>query len=169
VYVVSRWLYIARSKYLFLFVDLQAHSSHTPRLLALLVIDGFCNFAQNVVAFSVIALVSPLSYAVANCSKRIAVITVSLIALQNPVSFMNFVGMMTAVVGVLLYNKVCLMMLYGNLIAIAFFSGHVHASSVPSYKFWKIGKDSYLYLFRNCSATVFYLLLPHDAILFLFI
>lgn len=67
--------------------------------------DGVLNWLQNIIAFSVLSLVTPLTYAVASASKRIFVIAVSLLILGNPVTWVNCVGMTLAIVGVLCYNR----------------------------------------------------------------
>lgn len=72
----------------------------------LLLLDGFFNMLHNIFAFTVIAMVAPLSYAVCNATKRIVIIGASLVFLRNPVTTANIIGMVVAVFGVLLYNKV---------------------------------------------------------------
>lgn len=75
------------------------------RVIALLFTDGVLNWMQNIIAFSVLSLVTPLTYAVASASKRIFVIAVSLVILGNPVTWVNCLGMSLAIIGVLCYNR----------------------------------------------------------------
>ncbi|XP_043286961.1 solute carrier family 35 member E1 homolog [Venturia canescens] len=77
----------------------------STRVLGLLFFDGVLSWLQNIVAFSVLSIVTPLTYAVASASKRIFVIAVTLFILGNPVTGLNIFGMTLAISGVLCYNK----------------------------------------------------------------
>ena len=83
----------------------QLNGGKVSQSFIFLVCAGVFNMMHNVLAFSVLAMVTPLSYAVANATKRIAIIGGSLIILQNPVGPLNVLGMFVAVLGVLIYNK----------------------------------------------------------------
>ena len=64
-----------------------------------MLVDGALHWLQNILAFTLLKMVTPLTYAVANVTKRIAVITVSLLLLKNPVTTTNMGGMMMAILG----------------------------------------------------------------------
>lgn len=74
-------------------------------IIMLLFADGVLSWLQNILAFSVMSMVTSLTYAVASASKRIFIIAMSLLILGNPVTGTNIFGMALAILGVLLYNK----------------------------------------------------------------
>jgi solute carrier family 35 protein E1 len=70
-----------------------------------MLLDGFCNFIYNVLAFTLISHLSPLSYAIAGSAKRLVVITISILVFHNPVTKINLFGISLALFGVVLYNQ----------------------------------------------------------------
>jgi len=71
-----------------------------------MLVDGFCNFIYNVLAFTLISHLSPVSYAIAGSTKRLIIITISILVLHNPVTKMNLFGISLALIGVVIYNQV---------------------------------------------------------------
>ncbi|RWS16418.1 solute carrier family 35 member E1-like protein [Dinothrombium tinctorium] len=74
-------------------------------IFTLLLFDGFLSFAQNLIAFILISKVSPLTYSIANVTKRITVIVFSILVFRNPITATNVFGITLAISGLFAYNK----------------------------------------------------------------
>jgi len=74
-------------------------------LWVLIWLNGICHFGQNIAAFTFMTMVTPLTYTVFNTFKRIFVIVAAIIYFNNKIPFLNGVGIVLAIGGVVLYNK----------------------------------------------------------------
>ncbi|CAG5107407.1 Oidioi.mRNA.OKI2018_I69.chr1.g3305.t1.cds [Oikopleura dioica] len=100
--LLTLWLFTDMPK----IMDADHKNLSVHSIITLLFISGVCSLLQNLTAFSVMALVSTVSYSVASATKRVVVIAVSLLTLKNPVNAFNVGGMVMACCGVFLYNRV---------------------------------------------------------------
>lgn len=78
----------------------------TLTVVGFMLLDGFCNFLYNAIAFTLISHMTPVSYAIAGSAKRLVVITISILILHNPVTKLNLFGISLALIGVIIYNQV---------------------------------------------------------------
>lgn len=63
------------------------------------------NYSQNILAFSLLSMCSPLTYSIANCSKRVAIISLSFLvfSVQN-INSQSMTGIAISLIGICCYN-----------------------------------------------------------------
>lgn len=80
-------------------------SSSTSLPFSSFLLNSTLHFLQTIFAFSLLSLISPVTYSIASLLKRITVIVFSVIWFGHDVSFLQVVGVSMAMGGVWLYNK----------------------------------------------------------------
>eukprot|EP00041_Stephanoeca_diplocostata_P020869 m.475859 g.475859 ORF g.475859 m.475859 type:complete len:309 (+) comp21687_c1_seq56:120-1046(+) len=88
------------------FEDLGISSFSANEIVLMLLAASLCNCVQTIAAFTFLSLVPPVTYSVANVSKRVVVITLSIVYFGQSATTLNVLGMASAISGVGLYNYV---------------------------------------------------------------
>ena len=77
---------------------------HGP-LMAEFVFNGVSHFAQNILAFVLLSMVSPVSYSVASLVKRVFVIAVAIVWFRNSTTKIQAFGICLTFLGLYLYDR----------------------------------------------------------------
>ena len=75
------------------------------RLALEFIFNGTFHFAQNIMAFILLSLVSPVTYSVASLLKRVFVVVVAIIWFQNPTTPIQGLGIAMTFFGLYLYDR----------------------------------------------------------------
>jgi drug/metabolite transporter (DMT)-like permease len=76
----------------------------TWNLLYLFTLSGITHFLQAILAFSILSLVSPITYSIASLCKRIFVITASITYFGDSVNLIQIIGIALTFAGLYLYH-----------------------------------------------------------------
>ncbi|KAB8214192.1 triose-phosphate transporter family-domain-containing protein [Aspergillus novoparasiticus] len=74
-------------------------------LLFEFVFNGVSHFAQNILAFVLLSMISPVSYSVASLVKRVFVIVVAIVWFGNSTTGMQAIGIALTFIGLYLYDR----------------------------------------------------------------
>lgn len=75
------------------------------RLTVEFIFNGVCHFGQNILAFVLLSMVSPVTYSVASLIKRVFVIVMAIIWFRSPTTPMQAFGILLTFLGLYLYDR----------------------------------------------------------------
>jgi len=81
------------------------HSFDHGRLFLEFIFNGTFHFGQNIIAFTLLSMVSPVTYSVASLLKRVFVITVTLLWFRNPTTWIQGLGIALTFLGLYMYDR----------------------------------------------------------------
>ncbi|RDW95372.1 hypothetical protein BP5796_01135 [Coleophoma crateriformis] len=88
-------------------LDLEEHPAAFDhgRLALEFVFNGTFHFGQNIIAFVLLSMVSPVTYSVASLIKRVFVVVVAIVWFQNPTTKIQAAGIALTFFGLYLYDR----------------------------------------------------------------
>lgn len=88
-------------------VDLEIHpqSFDHGRLAVEFVFNGTFHFGQNIIAFVLLSMVSPVTYSVASLIKRVFVVVMAILYFRNPTTKIQGLGIALTFFGLYLYDR----------------------------------------------------------------
>lgn len=81
------------------------HALDHGRLTSEFVFNGIFHFGQNIIAFVILSMISPVTYSVASLIKRVFVIVVAILWFRQPTTSVQAVGIGLTFIGLYLYDR----------------------------------------------------------------
>ena len=107
--MIPIWAYYDLPTFLAASSEHVAHPTHghaTPHsVLYYLIANGTVHFAQNIIAFVILASTSPVTYSIASLIKRVAVICIAVVWFAQPVHPIQGFGIAMTFAGLYMYNN----------------------------------------------------------------
>ena len=97
--------YYAPKHYTYLGGDDEKRAAATHSVMYYFFLNGTVHFAQNIIAFIILASTSPVTYSIASLIKRVAVICIAILWFAQPVHPIQAVGIAMTFTGLYMYNQ----------------------------------------------------------------
>ena len=97
--------YYAPKHYTYLGGDDEQRAATIHSVIYYFFLNGTAHFAQNIIAFIILASTSPVTYSIASLIKRVAVICIAILWFAQPVHPVQAIGIVMAFTGLYMYNQ----------------------------------------------------------------